>query len=138
VHDLPDAQAIKTCAHELVHVLLDTEENCACLVRCRRVWPLAKGFCVQTSTPLSSAPTGSFQVIRLGVIRRWPVGTATLIAAIKGRLGLPELHFAVEMFAGFADGNRDRRDDRLELLAAPVAEESRALRHPEHATFHPC
>jgi antirestriction protein ArdC len=28
-HDLPDAQAIKTCAHELAHVLLHTGENCA-------------------------------------------------------------------------------------------------------------
>jgi hypothetical protein len=36
-HDLPDAHAIKTCAHELAHVLLHTDENCPLPRRVREV-----------------------------------------------------------------------------------------------------
>ena len=54
------------------------------------------------------------------------MSAATLIEAIKDDLGYLKLHRAVEVFAGLADGDRARRDDRLQFLAALVAEEAAA------------
>ena len=49
-----------------------------------------------------------------------------MIEAIKDDLGYLKLHRSAEIFAALADG--DRRDDRLEFLAALVAEEATATR----------
>jgi DNA replication protein DnaC len=54
------------------------------------------------------------------------VSATTLIEAIKDDLGYLKLHRSAEIFAALADG--DRRDDRLEFLAALVAEEAAATR----------
>ncbi len=56
------------------------------------------------------------------------MSTTTLIEAIKNDLGYLKLHRAIEVFASLADSDRDRRDDRLEYLAALVAEEAAATR----------
>ena len=56
------------------------------------------------------------------------MSTTTLIEAIKDDLGYLKLHRAIEVFAGLAETDRDRRDDRLEFLAALVAEEAAATR----------
>jgi DNA replication protein DnaC len=56
------------------------------------------------------------------------VSATTLIEAIKDDLGYLKLHRAVEVFAGLAEGDRERRDDRLQFLAALVAEEATATR----------
>jgi DNA replication protein DnaC len=56
------------------------------------------------------------------------VSATTLIEAIKDDLGYLKLHRAVEVFASLADSDRDRRDDRLQFLAALVAEEAAATR----------
>ena len=54
------------------------------------------------------------------------MSATTLIEAIKDDLGYLKLHRSAEIFAALADG--DRRDDRLEFLAALVAEEATATR----------
>jgi hypothetical protein len=62
------------------------------------------------------------------------VSTTTLIEAIKDDLGYLKLHRAVEVFASLADGDRDRRDDRLQYLAAIVAEHAAATRANDGST----
>jgi DNA replication protein DnaC len=54
------------------------------------------------------------------------VSATTLIEAIKHDLGYLKLHRSAEVFAGLADG--EQRQDRLEFLAALVAEEAAATR----------
>lgn len=54
------------------------------------------------------------------------MSATTLIEAIKDDLGYLKLHRSAEIFAALADG--DRRDDRLQFLAALVAEEATATR----------
>jgi len=54
------------------------------------------------------------------------VSATTLIEQIKDDLGYLKLHRSAEVFAALADG--DRRDDRLEFLAALLAEEATATR----------
>src|SRR5215212_9710567 len=60
------------------------------------------------------------------MLRSRPMSAATLIEQIKDDLGYLKLHRTAEVFATLADG--DRRDDRLEFLAALVAEEAAATR----------
>jgi len=60
------------------------------------------------------------------VLRGPLVSTTTMIEAIKDDLGYLKLHRSAEIFAALADG--DHRDDRLEFLAALVAEEATATR----------
>jgi DNA replication protein DnaC len=54
------------------------------------------------------------------------MSTTTLIEAIKDDLGYLKLHRSAEIFAELADG--EHRHDRLEYLAALVAEEATATR----------
>lgn len=54
------------------------------------------------------------------------MSATTLIEAIKDDLGYLKLHRSAEIFAALADGAQ--RDDRLEYLAALVAEEAAATR----------
>lgn len=54
------------------------------------------------------------------------MSVTTMIEAIKDDLGYLKLHRSAEIFAELAEG--DQRDDRLEFLAALVAEEATATR----------
>lgn len=55
------------------------------------------------------------------------MSTTTMIEAIKNDLGYLKLHRSAELFAALADDG-EHRDDRLEFLAALVAEEAAATR----------
>jgi hypothetical protein len=80
-HDLPDAQAIKTCAHELAHVLLHTGENCALPRPVREVEAESVAFIVCSAA--AGMDTAGYT---LPYVAHWSNGDTALVAATGERV----------------------------------------------------
>jgi hypothetical protein len=80
-HDLPDAQAIKTCAHELAHVLLHTDANCALPRAVREVEAESVAFIVCSSA--AGMDTAGYT---LPYVAHWSNGDTALVAATGERV----------------------------------------------------
>ena len=76
-----DAQAIKTCAHELAHVLLHTDENCALPRAVREVEAESVAFIV-CSAGGGMDTTG----YTLPYVAHWSNGDTALVAATGERV----------------------------------------------------
>jgi antirestriction protein ArdC len=79
-HDLPDAQAIKTCAHELAHVLLHTE-SCALPRAVREVEAESVAFIVCSAA--AGMDTAGYT---LPYVAHWSNGDTALVAATGERV----------------------------------------------------
>jgi hypothetical protein len=80
-HDLPDAQAIKTCAHELAHVLLHIGENCALPRAVREVEAESVAFIVCSAG--GGMDTGGYT---LPYVAHWSNGDTALVAGTGERV----------------------------------------------------
>jgi hypothetical protein len=80
-HDLPNAQAIKTCAHELAHVLLHTDENCALPRAVREVEAESVAFIVCSAG--GGMDTAGYT---LPYVAHWSNGDPALVAAAGERV----------------------------------------------------
>jgi hypothetical protein len=80
-HDLPDAQALKTCAHELAHVLLHTDESCALPRAVREVEAESVAFIVCSAG--GGMDTGGYT---LPYVAHWSNGDTALVAATGERV----------------------------------------------------
>jgi hypothetical protein len=80
-HDLPDAQAIKTCAHELAHVLLHTGETCALPRAVREVEAESVAFIVCSTG--GGMDTAGYT---LPYVAHWSNGDTALVAATGERV----------------------------------------------------
>jgi hypothetical protein len=79
-HDLADAQAIKTCAHELAHVLLHTDETCALPRAVREVEAESVAFIVCSGGGMDTAG------YTLPYVAHWSNGDTALVAATGERV----------------------------------------------------
>ena len=80
-HDLPDAQAIKTCAHELAHVLLHTDPTCPQPRPVREVEAESVAFVVCSAAAGMDTAGYSFPYVA-----HWSGGDTALIAATGERV----------------------------------------------------
>jgi DNA primase len=80
-HDLPNAQAVKTCAHELAHVLLHTDESCALPRAVREVEAESVAFIVCSAG--GGMDTAGYT---LPYVAHWSNGDTALIAATGERV----------------------------------------------------
>jgi hypothetical protein len=75
-HDLPDAQAIKTCAHELAHILLHIDRDCALPRPVREVEAESVAFVVCSAAGDLDTAGYTFPYVA-----RWSGGDPALVAA---------------------------------------------------------
>jgi antirestriction protein ArdC len=80
-HDLPDAHAIKTCAHELAHVLLHTDENCELPRPVREVEAESVAFIVCSAAAGMDTAGYTFSYVA-----HWSNGDAALVATTGERI----------------------------------------------------
>jgi hypothetical protein len=80
-HDVPDAQAIKTCTHELAHVLLHTDGNCALPRPVREVEAESVAFIVCSAAAGMDTAGYTFPYVA-----HWSNGDAALVAATGERV----------------------------------------------------
>jgi hypothetical protein len=94
-HDLPDAQAIKTCAHELAHVLLHTGENCALPRAVREVEAESVAFIVCSAG--GGMDTAGYT---LPYVAHWSNGDTVLVAATGERVAACARHILNQLEEG--------------------------------------
>jgi hypothetical protein len=94
-HDLPDAQAIKTCAHELAHVLLHTGENCALPRAVREVEAESVAFIVCSAG--GGMDTAGYT---LPYVAHWSNGDTALVAATGERVAACARHILDQLGEG--------------------------------------
>jgi hypothetical protein len=80
-HDLPDAQAIKTCAHELAHVLLPTDPDCPLPLPVREVEAESVAFIVCRAAGDLDTAGYTFPYVA-----HWSGGDTSLVAATGERV----------------------------------------------------
>jgi hypothetical protein len=86
-HDLPDGQAIKTCAHELAHVLLHTDEHCALPRAVREVEAESVAFIACSAG--GGMDTAGYT---LPYVAHWSNGDTALVAATGERVAACARH----------------------------------------------
>jgi hypothetical protein len=94
-HDLPDGQAIKTCAHELAHVLLHTGENCALPRAVREVEAESVAFIVCSAG--GGMDTSGYT---LPYVAHWSNGDTELVAATGERVAACARHIVDQLEEG--------------------------------------
>jgi hypothetical protein len=97
-HDLADAQAIKTCAHELAHVLLHTGENCALPRAVREVEAESVAFIVCSAGGGMDTSGYTFPYVA-----HWSNGDTALVVATGERVAA-----CARQVLGQLDEGRDR------------------------------